>query len=132
MTTDLKMLALTAGFTAVMWLPYILAQIVNAGLMPVLTYTADTTPLPAWAARAKRAHYNAIENLVPFAALIIVAQLTNSANEATATAAIIYFWARVAHYLLYAAAVPFGRTLAFTAGWVATAWVFWEIVSPIL
>lgn len=129
MTTDLKMLAWVAFITILMWLPYILAHIVNAGLIPALTYAADDKALPGWAARAKKAHYNAIENLAPFAALVIVAQLTHSANASTAMAAIIYFWARVAHYLLYISGVPFGRTLSFAVGWLAMLWIFWQIVA---
>lgn len=44
-----------------------------------------------WVSRAKKAHYNAIENLIPFAALVIVAHLAGAANEATTAAAIAYF-----------------------------------------
>jgi len=127
MTTDLEMLALAAGLTAVLWLPYILAHIVNVGFMPALTYRGDATPLPAWAARAKKAHYNAVENLIPFAALVIVADLTGAANAATAAAAIAYFWARLAHYVLYTAGVPFGRTIAFAVSWASMACIFWHI-----
>lgn len=130
MTTDLTMLAYAAGFTAVLWLPYILAHIVNVGLVSALNYKGDTTPLPGWAARAKKAHYNAIENLAPFAALVIVAHLTNTANAATAAAAITFFWARVAHYIVYAAGIPLGRTLTFAVGWAAMACIFWHIVAP--
>ncbi len=129
MTTDLTMLALTAGITIVMWLPYILAHIVNVGLAAALTYKADDEPLPAWAARAKKAHYNAIENLAPFAALVVVAHLAGAANEATAAAAVVYFWARLAHYGLFVAGVPFGRTLTFAAGWLAMACILWQIVA---
>ena len=129
MTTDLNMLALTAGLTILMWLPYILAHITNVGFLPALTYQADGTPLPAWAARAKNAHSNAIENLAPFAALVVVAHLSGAANEASAIAAITYFWARLAHYVLYLAGVPFGRTISFAVGWFAMACIFWQIVT---
>jgi uncharacterized MAPEG superfamily protein len=129
MSTDLSMLAWTTGLTLVFWLPYILAHIGNVGLIPALTYKADDTPLPGWAARAKKAHYNAIENLAPFAALVMVAHLAGAANEATAAAAVTYFWARVAHFFLYIAAVPFGRTATFAIGWLAMVCIFWQIVS---
>jgi len=129
MTADLKMLAWTAAFTAVLWLPYILAHIVNVGLMPALTYRADGTPLPAWADRAKKAHYNAIENLAPFAALVLVAHFAGASNAATAAAATAFFWARVAHYVVYVAGVPFGRTLTFAVGWAAMLCIFWQIVT---
>ena len=129
MTTDLYMLALAAGITILMWLPYILAHIVNVGPVAALTYKADDEPLPLWAARAKKAHYNAIENLVPFGALVVVAHIAGAANEATAAAAVVYFWARLAHYGLYVAGVPFGRTLTFATGWLAMACIFWQIVT---
>ena len=129
MTTDLNMLAWVAAITALMWLPYISALVLKAGLVPALTYQADDTPLPGWAARARKAHYNAIENLAPFAALVVVAHITGAHNEATAVSAIVYFWARLAHYFLYMANVPFGRTTMFTIGWLAMACIFWQIVT---
>ena len=129
MTTDLTMLAWTAAITAVMWIPYIVAHILNVGLMPALTYAADAEALPAWAARAKKAHYNAVENLAPFAGLVIVAHLAGASNAATAAAAITYFWARLAHYLLYASGVPFARTITFAIGWAAMVCIFWQIVT---
>ena len=96
MTLELEVLAWLSALTIFMWLPYILAHIVNVGLIPALTYKADGTSLPGWAERAKRAHNNAIENLVPFAALIIVAHLANATNEATASAATAFLWFRIA------------------------------------
>jgi uncharacterized MAPEG superfamily protein len=129
MTTDLTMLAWTAAFTAVLWLPYISAHILNVGLMEAVTYRADDVSRTAWAERAKKAHYNAVENLAPFAALVIVAHLTGAANAATAAAAITYFGARVAHYVLYTAGVPFGRTICFAVSWAAMACIFWQIVT---
>ena len=129
MSTELEMLAWVSGLTMMMWMPYILAHIGNAGLMPALTYQADGTPLPEWAARAKRAHNNATENLVPFASLVIVAHLANITNEATATAAITYFWLRVAHYVVTIAGIPFGRTLAFAGGWLAQLCILYQILA---
>jgi len=129
MTTDLYMLVWTAGLTAVMWIPYILARILKDGPVEALTYRADANPLPDWAARARKAHYNAIENLAPFAALVIAAHLTTAANDATAAACVTYFWARLAHYLAYIWGIPFGRTLTFAVGWLAMLCIFWQIVT---
>lgn len=129
MTTDLKMLAWVAGLTALMWLPYILSRIMTSGLVPTLTYRADNEPLPDWAARAKRAHANAVENLAPFAAVVLVAHLAGAANGTTAFWSIIYLWARIIHYLGYTAGLPFVRTLAFAAGWLAIMIIFLQIVT---
>ena len=129
MTTDLKLLAWTAAFTALLWLPYIVARIMASGLMATLTYAADNDPLPAWAQRAKKAHYNAVENLVPFAAVVLVAQVTQTANATTALWAVIYFWSRVVHFFGYTSGVPFVRTLSFAVGWLAIAIIFLQIVG---
>ena len=129
MTTDLSMLTLTAGLTALMWLPYILQRIMEHGLMPTITYQSDDKPITAWAERAKAAHYNAIENLAPFAALVLVANATGAANAATAAACTAYFWIRLAHYVVYIAAIPFARTICFAIGWAAMLCIFYQIES---
>ncbi|CAN5174007.1 hypothetical protein BH10PSE7_BH10PSE7_11220 [soil metagenome] len=85
--------------------------------------------MPGWAERAKKAHYNAVENLAPFAALVIVAQLAGEASSTTATAAIVYFWARVVHYFGYISGAPYIRTLSFTVGWIAMMVIFLAIIT---
>jgi uncharacterized MAPEG superfamily protein len=129
MTTELEMLAWVSGLTLLMWAPYILAHLANVGVMPALTYKADGTPLPDWADRAKRAHNNAIENLAPFAALVVVANLAGISNTATASACIAYFWFRLAHWVLFVAGVPFGRTLTFTGSWLAQICILYQILA---
>tara|TARA_B100000686_G_C16726631_1_gene938194 strand:- start:992 stop:1384 length:393 start_codon:yes stop_codon:yes gene_type:complete len=128
MTLELEMLAWTAGLTLLIWVPYILAHVANSGILPVLTYKADTAPMPEWASRAKKAHYNAVEGLVTFAALILVAHAAEISNEATQTSAILYFWLRVAHYLAYIGNIPFGRTLTFAGTWLAQICIVYNIL----
>ena len=66
---------------------------------------------------------------MPFAAVVIVAHLTQTANGTTAAASVTYFWARVAHYVGYISGLPFVRTLTFAIGWIATLVIFLVIVS---
>jgi uncharacterized MAPEG superfamily protein len=129
MSTDISMLVWTTGLTALFWLPYILARIVKYGLMDTLTYRADDKPMPAWADRAKKAHYNAVENLVLFAVLVLVADRVGAANDATAAAAIAYFLARLVHFPGYIAGIPFVRTLSFAVGWAGLICIFYQIVT---
>jgi hypothetical protein len=84
------------------------------GAFHVLGYPESPPVLPRWAERAKRAHVNMAENLAPFAALVLVAHLTQSANSTTALGAAIFFWARLVHAIVFIAGVPWVRTLAFT------------------
>ena len=68
-----------------------------------------------------KAHANAVENLVVFATLVLVAQLAGVSSELTAGAAVAYFWARLVHPIAYVLALPWIRTLAFTVGFAAQA-----------
>lgn len=120
MTTELYWLTLTALMTALFWMPYVLNRIVVSGLAGAL---AGTSPSDAsqssWANRAIRAHTNAIENLAIFAPVVLTAHALNISNGATKAAVVVYFFARLVHYVVYTAAIPAARTLAFTAGWLA-------------
>ncbi|MDP2480295.1 MAG: MAPEG family protein [Candidatus Palauibacterales bacterium] len=49
-------------------------------------------------------------------------------TEITAAAAAVYFWARVAHWAVYLAKLPWLRTLAFTVGWICQILIAWEIL----
>jgi uncharacterized MAPEG superfamily protein len=68
-----------------------------------------------------KAHYNAVENLVVFAALVLAAHALGVSTGAIATAAIVYFWARVVHVVAHTLAIPWVRTLAFAVGFFAQA-----------
>lgn len=128
MTLELEMLVWTAVLTLLIWIPYILAHIANSGILPALTYKADTVPMPEWASRAKKAHYNAVEGFVTFAAFILVAHVAEISNEATQTSAIVYFWLRVAHYFAYIGNIPFGRTVTFAGTWLAQICIAYNIL----
>ena len=49
--------------------------------------------LTGCAGRARRAHLNMIENMVLFAALVLIAAVAGKANATTAMGAMIFFWA---------------------------------------
>lgn len=117
MTTELTWLTLTLILSGLLWLPYIAQLIVQ--LRPVAAIWDPTGAHPhkaQWALRAKRAHYNAVENLAVFAPLTILVVATGVNDAATAAAAILYFWARLAHYLIHVFALPVIRTLVFLVG----------------
>jgi len=114
MTTDLSMLVWSAVLCIVLFVPYILARFMYWGIPDTVGYPEKPPVLPRWAERAKRAHINMAENLAPFAALVLVAHVTQSANATTALGAAIFFWARLVHAIVFIAGVPWVRTLAFT------------------
>ena len=116
MTVELKYLTLVTVFTALMWIPYILNVIMVRGVLDAVGYPDNPKPVAPWAARMKAAHYNAVENLAVFAALVLIADLAGVKGEATALACVTYFWARVAHFAAYTFRVSWVRTVAFVVG----------------
>src|SRR5277367_1974622 len=130
MTTDLRYLAYTAFLTAALWIPYVICQVMTNGFLQPPNYVDPTQrPVPLWGKRADRAYLNAVEVFAPFAALVIVAQVTGKANATTAFCAMSFFWLRVAHAVVYLLGFPYIRTLIFTLGFVAVAGIFWQIIK---
>jgi uncharacterized MAPEG superfamily protein len=128
MTPELMYLTLVTTLTLLMWIPYILNQILVRGLVDAVGYPDNPKPLAAWAVRMKAAHYNAVENLVVFGLLVLVANAVGANNGCTATAAAVYFWARVVHFFAYGFGIPWVRTLAFAVGWLAQIAFAWHIL----
>jgi uncharacterized MAPEG superfamily protein len=130
MTTDLKYLSFSAMLTATLWIPYIIAQVKSNGFLAPGNY-ADPTPrpVPLWGRRADRTYLNAVETFAPFAALVIIAQLTGKANAMTAFWAASFFWVRLAHAFVYLFGIAYIRTLVFTLGYVAVVGIFWELIK---
>ena len=116
MTSELMSLIWVTALTAILWVPYTLNTIAVRGLMDAVGYPADPKPLAGWAQKMKAAHANAVENLVVFAALVLIANAAGVSNETTILACTVYFWSRVVHLLAYTFAILFVRTLAFVAG----------------
>ncbi len=121
MTTEMYWLTLTVLMTALFWLPYILDRLAVRGIWPALSDTNPEGggPHSLWAQRAIRAHQNAVENLAIFVPAVLILHALNISTQTTRMAAIVYFAARLIHFLVYTAGVPVVRTLAFAVGWAA-------------
>ena len=128
MKTELLYLTLVTALTGLLWLPYILDRVATRGLLDAVGYPENPKPQSPWAVRLMRAHDNAVENLVVFAALVLVANAVGISNGVVAGAAVVYFWARVVHAVAYALGIPWVRTLAFAVGFVAQAAIAWQIL----
>lgn len=130
-TIELHYLAASAAFAIFMWVPYVLNRMMVLGIADTMGYPANAKPLAPWADRLKKAHANHLENLVPFAAIVLVAHAAGISNEATATASALFFFSRLVHAAAYTFAVPWVRTLGFTGGWIAMVWMLIEMHGPI-
>jgi uncharacterized MAPEG superfamily protein len=128
MKTELLYLVWVTILTGVIWIPYILDRIAVWGLAEAVGYPENPKPQSAWARRMMKAHVNAVENLVIFATLVLAAQAANVTSNVTATACVVYFWARVAHLAAYTFGIPWVRTLAFAVAFCAQAAIAWQLV----
>ncbi len=129
MTTELKYLAWVSVLTALAWVPYILNTIAVRGLMDAVGYPENPKPLAPWAHRMKAAHYNAVENLAVFAALVLTAHAAGISNAAIAGSATVYFWARLVHLGAYTFGIPWLRTGAFVVGFGCQLCIAWHVLA---
>lgn len=109
-------------FTGILWMPYILNAFFLNGILTTMQYPTNLQ-LADWAIRAKKAHANAIENLVVFATLVLsyLFFIKDDTSDLTLliTVAKIYFAARICHYLFYTFKIPYLRTISFLVGFFA-------------
>ena len=120
MTRELFWLTLTCALTGLLWIPYILDRCAVRGLWAAMDNPKPgDTPQSGWAMRLYFAHTNAVENLIVFAPLVLILDSIGTSTNVTAIACAVYFWARLAHALIYMMGVPVLRTLSFVVGFGA-------------
>ena len=120
MSRELMWLTLTVILTGLLWAPYIIDRAMTRGLMGAMDNpTRKDKPQSAWAQRLYFAHTNAVENLVIFAPLVLILDSIGHSTESTVIACAVYFWARLAHAVIYTLGIAVLRTLAFTVGFLA-------------
>jgi uncharacterized MAPEG superfamily protein len=128
--TDLHWLAATCLMVAMFWVPYVLYRMKEKGIVGAMTNPDPTeVPIGNWATRARAAHSNAVENLVLFASLLLVANTLGLSGDFSLLMAQLFFFARLAHFVVYSAGIPVVRTLTFAAGWMATIGVAWIVLG---
>ena len=129
MKPELFYLVLVTAMTGLLWVPYILDRIAVRGLIDAVGYPDNPKPQSPWAQRLLKAHANAVENLVVFAPLVLLAQAVGVTGPAIGMAAAVYFWARLVHAIAYTLAVPWVRTLSFLVGFFAQAAIAWQLLA---
>ena len=120
MTRELFWLTLTVILTGLLWVPYVFNRLTVRGLGGAMANPSrDAKPHAPWATRLMFAHDNAVENLIIFAPLVLILNAIDYSSPTTVLACAVYFWARVAHLIVYTLGLPVFRTLAFTVGFIA-------------
>lgn len=119
--------ALSSMLCVVLWIPYIGARAFIVWGLPTFLnnypegFPAKSPEQPLWADRAQRAHLNMVETLPAFIGVVLAASTLGGAAAAItiATYSAVFFWARVAHAIVYIAGIPFLRTPVYLVSWAA-------------
>ncbi len=121
LSTELAIVIWLAVFAASLWIPYIIG--VNMYPQEGVDDFARPPPLtgfPDWVHRAHRAHLNLLEQLLPFALLVLVVDRLGAYSALTYWAALAFLALRMIH----AAGMISGlarfpvRPILFTGGWI--------------
>ncbi len=97
--------------------------------LPMLA--GNREPVPAfggWVGRAQRAHQNMLESLVLFAALVLIAVVTNKTNSTTLLGAQLFFWARLVYAFAYVGGIPWLRTLVWLVSVIGLVLIFVQLL----
>lgn len=132
MSIELTYLTLTALLASSLWIPYIIG--VNKYAVEGadnFVRPADLGQYPAWVHRAHRAHLNLLEQALPFAIIVLIAQIQGVSTTITAVATATFFWLRVAHAIgmISGLAKRPVRPMIYVAGWLCILALGWQVLS---
>ncbi len=128
MTPDLTLLVWTVALTVLQVV--VAATLANSQIgLPTLAGNREGLPaLTGVAGRARRAHLNMLESLPLFIALVLTAHVAGLVNGTVILGAQLFFWARLVHFFIYVAGIPWARTLAWAVSVVGLVLIFLQLV----
>lgn len=89
----------------------------------------EARPLSGAPARLQRAWANFLETFPLFAAAVLAVVLLQRQNASTALAAQLYLWARVLYVPLYAAGIPYLRSLVWGVAMAGIGMLVWQLLT---
>ena len=128
MSVELQLLVCAVALTVIQVVVAIVGSITQVGMPPLMGNRQGLAEFTGWVGRAHRAHHNMLENLVLFAALVLVAHAAGREDATTALGAQIFLWGRLAYAVIYIAGIPWLRTAAWTVAFVGMALIFKQVI----
>jgi len=128
MTIELKLLAWTVALAFAQMLLAVAGATQQLGIDELAGNREYTPKLTGWADRARKGQLNLLENLALFAPLVLIAQIAGRTNATTALGAEIFFAARVIYIFVFAAGVPYLRTLVWAVSVVGLILIFSQLL----
>ena len=125
MTTEIQMLA----WAIALGLAHVLIGAVLMTRQRGMKWNAsardgEAAPLTGVAARVERATRNFMETFPFFAAAVLAVVVADRMSADSALGAQVYFWARLAYLPIYAAGIPYLRSLA----WAVSLWGLLQVL----
>jgi len=128
MKPEMMLLAWAVALTLVQMLIAASGAASQYGVMPLFGNRDGLPALTGWAGRAQRAHRNMLENLVLFAALVLITTVAGKTNSTTLLGAQLFFWARAAYAVIYLAGIPYLRTAAWLVSVIGLVLIFLQVL----
>ena len=128
MQPELMWLVWAIALTVAQMLVAVSGATLQVGLPALAGNREGLAPCSGWAGRAYRAHHNMLESLALFAALVLVAVVSQKTNATTLLGAQLFFWARLAYATIYVAGIPWLRTLAWLVSVVGLTLIFFQLL----
>jgi len=129
MKPELNLLVWAVALTVVQVLVALTGAFNQVGLIKLVGNREGMPEITGWGGRAERAHLNMVQNLVLFAALVLVAVAAGKTNDVTLLGAQIFLWSRVAYAAIYVAGLAWLRTLSWVASVVGLVVIFGQLVK---
>jgi uncharacterized MAPEG superfamily protein len=128
MKPELTLVTCVVLLTLVQAVIAVLGALMQVGL-PMLAGNREGMPeIRGWGGRAARAHRNMLENLVLFAALVLVAVAAGRTNAMTLLGAQIFVWARLVYAAVYIVGLPWIRTGVWAVSVIGLAMIFVQLI----
>jgi uncharacterized MAPEG superfamily protein len=128
MSPDLRLLLWTLVLAFVEVVVAVLAAQAQVGLGMLAGNREGLQRLTGFAGRTTRAHRNMLESLPIFIGLVLIAQIAGKTNAVTLLGAELFFWGRLAHWLIYSVGIPWLRTIAWVVSVIGLIMIFVQLV----
>ena len=128
MSIELTLLVWSVGLTFVQMLVYTVGAAHLFGLPKLAGNREDLPSAAGWVGRAGRAHRNMLENLVLFAILVLVAEITEKNDAMTGLGSQLFFWGRLAYAIIYVAGIAWARTTVWVISTVGLVMIFVRLI----
>ena len=131
MSIEITLLFWATALTFVQTVVAAIGKALQHGLPAMVGNREGLPSSDGWVGRAERAQSNMLENMVPFAGLVLIAHLTGNLSDMTALGAQLFFWARLAYAAIYVVGISWARTAVFILSLAGMALIFIELIKVV-